>query len=196
MIKNIAEDITFILLKNKIIDIDDRDTYIYGFEIILSSLIVTGALLALGIILNKLPLTLIFIFVFVILRSFTGGYHSQKFESCLVISLIIYTSELLLIRFIPIYLMDKVGILSLIVCGLMIYRFAPAEYKNHPLLEEEKRKYRRISRTVIILISLVTLIGYFKVSKFIDCYFMVSLTVTAITILMVIPILKGEETNE
>lgn len=196
MIENIAEDITFILLKNQIIDIDDRDTYIYGLEIILSSLVVTGTLLTVGIILNKFLLTLIFIFVFVILRSFTGGYHSQKFQSCLVISLTIYASELLLNHIMPASIKHEVGIVSLIACGLMIYKFAPVEHKNHPLLEEEKRKYKRISRVIISLILLLTITGYFGISKFIDYYFMISLTVTAITILMVIPILKGEKTNE
>lgn len=196
LIENIAEDITFILLKNQTIEIEDRDTYIYGLEIILSSLIVTGSLLTLGIILNKFLLTLIFILIFVILRSFTGGYHSQKFQSCLVISLSIYTSVLLLNYFVPVNLKDEIGIISLIACGLTIYRFAPVEHKNHPLLEEEKRKYRKISRVIISLILLFTLIGYLGIIKFIDYYFMISLTVTAITILMIIPILKGEKTNE
>lgn len=82
MLKILSEDLALILLKNKIIDIKDRDIYIYGLEIILSTIAITLTLISMGIIFRKLILTLVFISIFMLLRTYTGGYHAEKFSQC------------------------------------------------------------------------------------------------------------------
>lgn len=191
MLENIAEDITFFLLKNRAIECEDSDIYIYGFQVILSSLMVTGALLILGVLLNKLLLTLIFILVFVLLRTNTGGYHAEKFKSCLSISLIIYLSEILLNIIIPINFKIAIGTILLIVGTSIIYINAPVEHKNNPLSFNEKRKYRKVSRILSLSISIITLICFYTSSILIDYCFIVSLTVMAVAILIIISLFRG-----
>lgn len=190
LLQNFAEDITFFMLKNKVINIEDRDIYIYGFEIILSTLIVTGTLLTLGIILNKILLTLVFMFIFIILRIYTGGYHSEKFKSCFVISIAIYLSELLLNDLVADNLKLKVGIILILIASSIIYRLSPVEHKNNPLSFEDKKKYKKISRVITLLILVLTLIGFYINDVLINFCFISSLTVTAVSILLVIPFLK------
>lgn len=191
MLEHFAEDITFILVKNKIIDIDDRDIYIYGFQIIISTLIITMLLLILGIVLNKVILTLFFISTFIILRSCTGGYHAESFIGCFVITTLIYLSELL----INCLLLDKyktvLGMIFVIVSTLVIYRVSPVEHKNNPLSLDEKKKFKKMSRIIISVIAVLISIGFYTNYISIDITFIVSLTILAISILTIIPVLKG-----
>lgn len=191
MLEHLAEDITFILVKNKIIDIDDRTIYIYGVQIILSTLIITIFLLILGIILDKVILTLFFISTFIILRSYTGGYHAESFSGCFVITTLIYLSELL----INCLLLDKyktvLGMIFVIVSLVVIYRLSPVEHENNPLSLDEKKKFKKISRITISVIAVFISIGFYTNYISIDITFIVSLTILAISILTIIPVLKG-----
>ncbi|MCM0647730.1 accessory gene regulator B family protein [Clostridium swellfunianum] len=196
VLTNIAEDITIVLLRNKIIDMDDRDIYIYGLQVILSTLIVTGSLLTLGIIFHEIPLTLGFMLTFISLRTYTGGYHANKFNSCFTISMTIYLGQLLLSYIVPNDLKITVGISCVIISSLIIYKLSPIEHKNNPLSQNEKTKYRKISRIIIAIIFFFTLLGLYFNKSAVDFYFMVSLTVMAVAILMLISLLKGGVQDE
>lgn len=196
MLQDISEDITFILLKNKIIDIEDRDIYVYGFQVILSTLIVTGSLLSLGVLLNKIPLTLGFMVTFISLRTYTGGYHAEKFKSCFTITMTIYLSQLLINIIIPDNFKKSIGIICIIIASLIIYRLTPVQHKNNPLSLKERNKYRRISRTITFFILISTLLVFYTNNFLVDFYFMISLTVVAVAILIIIPVLKGGEELE
>jgi accessory gene regulator B len=196
LLENIAEEMTFLLLKNKIIKHEDSDIYIYGFQVMISSLMVTISLLTLGIALNKLLMTLVFMFVFVSLRINTGGYHANKFRECLTFSLIIYLMEILLVKFIP---NEYKGIVSIILLSFgtsIIFAKAPIEHKNNPLTLKEKIKYKKISRMISLVLSIVILIGIFMKQDLIDYYLISSLTVMAVAILIIIPLLKRREKND
>lgn len=196
LLQDIAEDITFILLKNKIVDMEDRDIYIYGFQILLSTLLVTGSLLTLGILLNQIPLTFGFMATFIFLRTYTGGYHAEKFKSCFTISMTIYLSELFLNYIIPNNFKTSIGLICITVAATIIYRLTPVEHKNNPLSLEEKNKYRKISRITTVAILNFTLLGFYLKKFSVDFYFMISLTVVAVAILIIMPILKGGEKDE
>lgn len=53
MLHRLAEDISFYLITNKIIDIEDRDTYIYGLELLISTLLTSISILILGFIIGE-----------------------------------------------------------------------------------------------------------------------------------------------
>lgn len=77
MFRNLAEDIAFLLIKHKILDIEQRDIYIYGLEVIL----LNG-----GLVLMFLTISLLFgvminfwayLIFFLPIRIFSGGYHAK-----------------------------------------------------------------------------------------------------------------------
>lgn len=196
LLENIAEEMTFLLLKNKIIKHEDSDIYIYGFQVMISSLMVTISLLTLGILLNKLLITLVFMFVFVSLRVNTGGYHANRFRECLTFSLIIYLMEILLVKFIPDEYKGIVSIMLLALGTSIIFAKAPIEHKNNPLTLKEKIKYKKISRMISLVLSIIILIGIFIKRDLIDYYLISSLTVMAVAILIIIPLLKRRERDD
>ena len=190
MLKFLSEDLTLILLKNKIIEIEDRDIYIYGLEIILSTIVTTLILLFTGIILNKLILTLVFILVFMILRPYSGGYHAEKFMGCFFISFGIYIIEIITTLLIAEKYKITLGILFALVSTILIFIFSPVENSNNPLTLEEKRKYKKKSRVIILAILTFILIGFYTNCIKAEITFMVSLTILSIGILTIIPVFE------
>ncbi len=85
MFRNLAEDITFLLIKNKIVEIEKREIYIYGLEIILlnGGLLITFLIISLlcGEMVNFLAY-LIFFSMFISVRLYTVGYHVKTFTGC------------------------------------------------------------------------------------------------------------------
>ncbi len=63
MLHKLAEDISFYLIINNIIDIEDRDTYIYGLELLISTLLISISILILGILIGNFISAVVFLTV-------------------------------------------------------------------------------------------------------------------------------------
>ncbi len=194
MAKFLAEYLTDILILNGIISVDKRDLYIYGLELfsIKTSFYVT--ILVLSLIIGTLPISMLYILLFTMLRQYTGGYHSKSFALCFLTSIFIYLVMIL------IYLIAVRTVAApMNACAVISYVFvlllAPVESANKPLSMNEQKKYRIISfllTSVYCLAALITLkTGYYHISY----VFSWSLTVDAILILLG-KIYKGGVYNE
>ncbi len=78
------------MIKNNVIskDTEEIEFYRYGIEITLSSLINIALISIIGIVTNYTFESTMFLAVFIIMRSFTGGYHANTYIKCnLVISI-------------------------------------------------------------------------------------------------------------
>lgn len=79
MLNKMAVKITDKLVMKKIVSDDMADIYIYGFELLISFFFSTIGVLIIGIILGRFLQTLMFLATFILLRSFTGGYHANTY---------------------------------------------------------------------------------------------------------------------
>lgn len=134
--------------------------YIYGYETILSGIIDFCISLIFGLIFNRLKNVLIFFIMFITVRIYTGGYHSETYLKCKFLFSLIILSVLGLSNInIPFYLI--VIILSLFL--ITIFYLAPIENEKKPLTMKEKKKYRRISMINSVIWSVSAIIFYFFV---------------------------------
>ncbi len=159
MFRNLAEDIAFLLIKHKILDIEQRDIYIYGLEVIL----LNG-----GLVLMFLTISLLFgvminfwayLIFFLPIRIFSGGYHAKISERCFVLSTVMYGLSIALTKFIPLlYTLWEwriAGIVSLFVILVM----APLINENNPLSKTQRKRNR-----IIVYILLVLDLAFFILS--------------------------------
>ena len=70
MLNKVATKLTKTMLAYKIIAEDMFDIYVYGFELLLSFLFNTTIIMIAGILLGRILQTLLFLLIFVLLRSF------------------------------------------------------------------------------------------------------------------------------
>ena len=86
MLNKMAVKITDKLVMKKIVSDDMADIYIYGFELLISFFFSTIGVLIIGIILGRFLQTLMFLATFILLRSFTGGYHANTYAVCSLVT--------------------------------------------------------------------------------------------------------------
>ena len=151
MFRNLAEDIAFLLIKNKIVDIEERDTYIYGIEVIL----LNGGLLLVFLLISLLSGAMInfwaYLMFFLPLRIFSGGYHAKTSECCFVMSTVMYGISVAVTKLLPLLYLDFYWWTAGVVSVLIIFIFAPLINANNPLNEVQKKRNRIIVYSLLII---------------------------------------------
>ncbi len=193
MITSLAQWIAGFLLKNNAIESEKLDIYIYGFEVMISS--ICGFLIAsfMGAVFSRFWESMLFLIVFVSLRSYCGGYHADTYLRCNSIFAGTMLAVMLFLTYTPEYsFLVHPAVCAGGLCAALA--LAPMESPYKPLDAITRRKCRIIS---IILLLLYGCAGcalhsaYFRFSITIDASLLV---VTASMLVEVI--LKRGERNE
>jgi len=182
----LASRITKRWIGRNIITSDVYDCYVYGWEIILLTLLEITNILIIGICTNSLGNALIFLVTFVLVRKYTGGYHADTCLKCNVCLVIIYLLNL--------YVTFNYGadittlIIITMVSGLIIiYKIGPIENINKQLSNDQKRLNKKIS---LFLYFGCCAVG-FILSK-LNVYMAITMNITLIEILALMLIAKIE----
>ena len=88
MLRNISSRLTDKLIAQKEFCHYDRDVYIYGIELIISTLAGLISIIGVSKLYSCTILGVIFIIFFVPLRLFTGGYHANTYGKCYFVSIL------------------------------------------------------------------------------------------------------------
>jgi len=155
MFRYIAEDIAFLLIKNKIIDIEKRDECVYGAEVLLLNLSNILTALIISVLTKSMLHFAAFMLIFVPLRIFTGGYHAKTSESCYLITSTMYALTVLCVKLMPELYSNIPAIITLTILIVSIVLFAPVEHKNNPLNSDERKRNRLISIVLTAVDSLI-----------------------------------------
>lgn len=114
-----------------------------------------------------------------LIRFTAFGMHASKSLHCLIISLITFIGGALLVIYLNISLLIKT-MLS-ILCILLIYKYAPADTKNKPIVSSKRRK---IYKTICIITGIIYTILIIVFNKhIISNYLLIGMIEAVITIL-------------
>lgn len=161
MFRYIAEDIAFLLIKNKIFDIEKRDKCVYGAEVLLLNLSNILTALIISILSRSMLHFAAFMLIFVPLRIFTGGFHAKSSDSCYVLTTATYALTVLCVKLLPELYANIPAIITLAILIILMILFAPVEHKNNPLNADEHKRNRLISVSLTAIDSLIFIILYF-----------------------------------
>jgi accessory gene regulator B len=185
MINRISKKIAFFLLNKKVIEQEELEIYIYGYEVLISSLIDFSIVLLFAAIFNKVVLMTIFFVMFVSIRIYTGGYHAETFFKCKIVFVMICLL-LIITSYVDVLLIPM--IIIMIFFNTTVFIFAPVENINKPLFICEKNKYRRISIVLSLIWTTIAVITYFYYTEICQ-----SITTTAFIIAVMM--IEGENIN-
>lgn len=164
MINAFAKIVTDFFLENRVIDSDDAETYQYGNEIIISSIIDLLIVIILGLIYKELLNAALFFISFLLLRTFGGGYHADTYLKCKII----YTIDISLILFLSKYASYASLIYNLYIMFLILifsftvfFSIAPIENSNKRLSKTEIEKNSQKSKVVSIILCLAIGVAYY-----------------------------------
>ena len=190
MANKVAVMITDYLYKNKTIDEDHKDIYIYGFEIFISNTINFCLIMGLGLALREIAHSVLFYVVFVVTRSFSGGYHAGTYLKCNILFAVIYMTTLLLSK-----LMNPFMSLVYILVFLAIYigcilEYAPIDSEHKKLNKEDKKRFKKTCIIISLVWTGIIIILYLTAKEYATT---LTLTLVMIAMLMLIEVYKRRE---
>jgi accessory gene regulator B len=155
----VSQIVNFITEQDVISDESDvQDFYRYGIEISISSFLNIFLVLLLGIIINHIAESIIFLLLFILIRSFTGGYHADTYFRC---NLLMCTTFILTALANSIF-SNKFSLLIIIVLicvtELIVSILGPIENKNKPIDDSKKIKLKITGTAMTSIINCAGLI--------------------------------------
>lgn len=136
------------------------DVYRYGFEITISSILNIVLILCCGIITHDVFACVVYLFVFILIRIFTGGYHATSYLRCNIIMVVSFLLTYTLYRvLIDLNIDIKILEAILLANGLPIIVFAPVKNPHKKLTLNSLKRFRVISIVIYICLSALALIA-------------------------------------
>lgn len=152
----LSTTITNYLIYKDIIKQSEQEIYQYGVLTLIVNLIGILEILVLGWITNTLNISVIFIISFMLLRSFTGGFHSKHYIPCNLI----YGCLYLLCTYVHLHIFSGFILdLVCVLCILVICCMSPVIHVNKPLDEIKKKRNRLIAICIAVSLFLLSFIG-------------------------------------
>lgn len=132
-----------------IVNNDNREIYLFGANQLLMLLINLISMIFIGILFHQTAQCLLYMALFIPLRSYSGGYHACSSRRCYVYSMLCITMAMVIIK---IDLLDTVTLSCITaICGAIIFKLAPVEDCNKPLDDVEIIHYRVRSQVVLVI---------------------------------------------
>lgn len=143
------------LTRNNPLPEEDKPIYIYGFQLLISTISTLTSILLISACIKRLSYALCFLLFFFVLRLFCGGYHAQTFAKCFLITnlsflVIVGITELIIITNFK-FIIPIINLFSTVV----IWIFAPVKNENHPCSEKINKKNKSVSRIIALTYSIV-----------------------------------------
>ena len=155
MITNWGEKIAHKLAASGTISSEDIVLYGYGFFLLLSSALYLVVVAIFGSAFGILWESIVFYFLFSILRGYAGGIHAKTEYGCMLSTILA-----LLLSTMGIWGMLQaehltMAMILLIVGCAVVFLFSPLDVPEKPLSAEDWRHYRRISRWLVAAYALL-----------------------------------------
>lgn len=171
-----------------------RPVYIYGIELLLSTLTSALSIIFVSTLFNSVQDGFIFLTIYIGLRLFCGGYHAQTHIRCFISSNITFFVTWLFAKGLTYFYLKGIAMVLVVVSASVIFALAPIRNKNHPLSDKAYKKNRKIA----ILLTVIFFIVYSYLNYV--CYpfriiAVFSSSISAVAVLMVIPKLLERREN-
>ena len=149
---------------------EEKAWVLYRVEILLGKVVTYPLLLIVALVIsifnrrrfsNSLFLaftaSIILLAVLMIFRKVIGGYHAKSHRNCLLLSLTIYAGALIFLA--PLLTFSHAVCISLfLVCGALIFRFAPFIHPNLVQTQLAMKNMRLVSRVLYVCVALVVVV--------------------------------------
>ena len=156
MISFLSRSVVRSLIKNDAIEMEKAEVYQYGFEILFSSSTTFLIAVLSGVLLHCFTAAMLFFVIFATFRQICGGYHANHYWSCNLLFLLVINAVLVVYRFFPTDSFKTMHYIFLAVSLLIICAYAPIGNKNKPLSAEQVLLFRKISRIIAILLTMIS----------------------------------------
>lgn len=188
MIKYLSDNITDFFYSNNIIQEEDKEIYVYGLQLIISTIIGITLILVLGLILKKLFYSIIFLISFIPIRMYSGGYHANSYVKCNLTLISLYLVAMSAVIFTPSVYVIRISVIMAIITIYIILKYAPVDNENKRLTENRKKGNKKITVFILFAFCLIGVVMY-KIN--IQLFYTIIVTMFLVSILIIIKVKGG-----
>ena len=160
MLHTLSKRIAFLLFSD---DEYPIEVYVYGIELIISSLIGELIVFCLGLLLGKLIETIIFILLIKYIRIYSGGYHAKTYIVCNMVFISSYLLSVLISHClcnVPEGIIIMLMLVTTLVTVLAMLTLAPIENVNKPITAERRSILKLKAVAVVSVVGFAFVVGY------------------------------------
>ena len=158
MLRNISSRLADKLLAQKKFCHYDREVYIYGIELIISTLAGLISIIGVSKLYSDTILGVVFIIFFVPLRLFTGGYHAKTYAKCYFVSMLSFGILLSIQHFLWNKISSVFWIILLLAADFYITQNAPMINRNQEISPRKRQMSKIIARKIVFIEGLLILL--------------------------------------
>jgi len=138
----------------------EKEIYAYSIEVLLSLILNLIIIFETAYIIGKIPEFIVFIIFFSGLRTYAGGYHAKSHIECMTESFIVFFISAMSSTWFKSSgeFIITTGIITSIY---LVFKYSPSESENKPLNNSKRKRYRIISKSMLIIFCSVIIILYF-----------------------------------
>lgn len=191
MIEVIAQVMTDKFVEKSIIKSDERSVYTCGCGLMISEFISTSIVLIMGVGMGKSIETVIYLITFTGIRIYAGGYHAGSYNRCIITFSVSSFIILTLVDWIICEGAIHYLMWLMVLADIVIFILAPVEDYSRNLTCTEKTKFKKISRIIVGVISIVTIATYYWIPPWRDEVSYVVIVICEISILLIVGVMKN-----
>lgn len=166
MIERLVDKIISKQTEYNILSEEDLIIYRYGYILVCEVFINIIIAAIIGIISGDWIIVILFLILYIPLRSFCGGWHADKFWKCTIYSNLIIVIMLVIDEYVMNVVTDAILFILYIICLLVVFFTAPVDIKSKPISTEERKIYKnRINMILIIHMFIFCVAALYKLKK-------------------------------
>lgn len=178
----LSKKLTAYILRKGLISQENTDAYEYGFLYLLEVLVSLFCSIIIAVFLNAEVECLLFFLFFIPLRSYSGGFHTNHYISCLILSCCLLFSGLFLVKHVTI---SPIISISLILISIGLLKLiGPVDHPDREVESSENDIFIKKSNiTYLLSIAIACLFFIFKMPVFLFLEAIVFVLVTVLSFL-------------
>ena len=168
--RTLSQKLVRLFCEQKVVDESKADAYVYGYELLISSVVSILLVILISIICGDVRYSLSFLIGFIPQRIYIGGYHATSHTRCYLAFTGLALVCILLSKTIAANHLFRI-LTTAALLGISIF-FSPIEAKNKPLGKKKRLSYKMI---VSVLSSIDFLLAIFNVlpyTRHVVCYYL------------------------
>nr|WP_315101442.1 accessory gene regulator B family protein [uncultured Catonella sp.] len=152
----LSEKIIANMIKSGVSIEADREVYIYGLTQLFRTLLNVFSTVIIGVCMGKLIESIVFVICLMLIRSYSGGYHSDSTVRCYLISVI---AVIMVLGSIELSIWNEyLSTLAMAVSIGILLLYAPIGHRNKPLEKIEILVYKRKLKWILLALTVTFMI--------------------------------------
>ncbi len=155
MIKKCTNIIVGWLISCEALEESDKELYVYALYSVIISLAPLIFALGVGILMGHVGKSILIILPFMIIRKFSGGYHTKNSGTCFIFSCLLL---FLCIKLSNAIICKEILLSVTVAASVSLIHFSPIENENRILSQKEHCSYRKVTILLVVLFQIIDIV--------------------------------------